>query len=99
MRVVSIFTVPLVAVGLSVTGIYLAPSSGAECEARNGTMLCTDPPPPDAPSAPQTSTSYPCVVDAWCDNFAFDVVVGDGPPDRPDPSPRPPRPPRPRPNN
>ncbi len=98
MRLASFLVVPLASVAVAAAGLYVASPVSADCESRNGTMLCTDPA-PAAPSAPAADRQYPCAIEWYCDDYAWDIVLGGGHDigDRPDPSP--PRPPRPRPKN
>ena len=46
MRLAGLLMVPMASVAISVVGVYVAAPAGADCEARNGTMLCTDAPAP-----------------------------------------------------
>lgn len=97
MRLAGLLMVPMASVAISVVGVYVAAPAGADCEARNGTMLCTDAPAPGQ-SGPPTTTSYPCIVGLTCQGtFESDLVTGNGPDNVPSP-PRP-RPPRPNPGN
>lgn len=109
MRLAGFLVVPLMTAGIAATGLYVAAPAVADCEARGGSMLCTDEPDSDAAADSSSSgsgsgsgsaTSYPCVIDLYCNNFEFDVVIdeGDGGPDTDTPGRRFPRP-KPTPNN
>jgi hypothetical protein len=98
MRVAGCLAVSMIAASVAVGGLIVAPAASAKCEARNGAMLCDDPPP--APSAPAPKpVTVGCDWDWYCDDFGLDIVIGkndssqDG-----DNSGRPPRPRPPRPN-
>lgn len=97
--------VPLVSVGAGVIGLSAAPAAGADCESRNGTMLCTDGSPQTRSSEGEGSYSYPCEFDWYCDDFGLDIVLDNDRPAANPPSPnndlpRPDRPNRPnRPRN
>ncbi len=93
MRLAGLLMVPMASVAISVVGVYVAAPAGADCEARNGTMLCTDAPSPGQ-SGPPTTTSYPCIVGLTCQGtFESDLVTGgNGNYDPSGPRPRPPRP-------
>ena len=45
MRLASFLVVPLASVAVAAAGLYVASPVSADCESRNGTMLCTDPSP------------------------------------------------------
>ena len=82
----------IAAPALIISGLTVAPPAAADCEAYNGTMICSDDGPsstgnPLGPRSP--STPYPCDLDWYCDIGAtWDLGDSDerppAPPGRPD---------------
>lgn len=77
MRLAGCLAISTVAAGVAVGGLISAPTASAECEARNGSMLCTDPPP--TPNAPSSTVNIPCEYDWYCDDYGLDIVLHDSP--------------------
>jgi hypothetical protein len=82
MRLAGCLAISTVAAGVAVGGLIVAPTASADCEARNGTMLCTDP--PATPNGPSSTVTIPCEYSWYCDQFGLDDALH-GNPDPPRP--------------